>query len=518
MVRINSKKQVYEDFRIGPQHGRPRRGASNDHKPHKWSFFGKAVMGALFAQKAFKKASYAPKSWDQKSIAKVSYMKNSYQGQWGVHGRYLARQGAQQEDKPGVGFDANDEDLNIPKTLKRWQEDGDPRFWKIIISPEMAHKLGLKEHIRAVMKHVENDLGTKLEWVAIDHYNTDNPHAHVVLRGVDQNGKELRINQEYFTKGFRQRSIQEATRALGLRLEGDALLIRDQAVRAMHITEIDREISRKLNKDNFINLKLPQSDFMYKRELQLKDRLKFLEEIGVARSVSSVSWHVDPGFIDHLRFIQNQQDIVKTKNRHIKDMLDPSLPVVVNKLENVGDALIGMVVGMGLSESPGEPRYMLIEGIDNKIHYLLTPEGITKKRDSGDLSNGNLICLIRKEFIKEGENQEQKKIKYLFAESFKDLNGLVNNERLSEIDMYILNDLQKTRQIPQANPFDGVVRKSFVNLSKQRIEVLLRENVLFEDLTINESKLNWSLKNNTRITKGLGLRLRPDWGPTPEGG
>jgi len=180
--------------------------------------------------------------------------------------------------------------------------------------------------------------------------------------------------------------------------------------------------------------------------------------------------------------------------------------------------LIGMVVGMGLSESPGEPRYMLIEGIDNKIHYLLTPEGITKKRDSGDLSNGNLICLIRKEFIKEGENQEQKKIKYLFGESFKDLNGLVNNERLSEIDMYILNDLQKTRQIPQVNPFDGVVRKSFVNLSKQRIEVLLRENVLFEDLTINESKLNWSLKNNTRITKGLGLRLRPDWGPTPEGG
>ena len=518
MVRINVKKQVYEDFKIGPQRGKSRRGSSNEPKGNKWSFFGKAVMGALFAKKAFKKANYAPKSWDQKSIAKVCYMKNSYQGQWGVHGRYLARQGAQLEDKPGLGFDANDDDLNIPKTLKHWQEDGDPRLWKIIISPEMAHKLDLKEHIRAVMGHVEKDLGTKLEWVAIDHYNTDNPHAHVVMRGVDQDGKELRINQEYFTKGFRQRSIQEATRALGLRLEQDALLIRDQAVRAMRITEIDREIIRKLTKDNFINLKLPQSDFMYKQELQLKERLKFLEEMGVAKSVSSVSWHVDPSFIDHLRFIQTQQDIVKTKNRHIKDMLDPSLPVVVNKLENVGDVLIGMVVGMGLSERPGEPRYMLIEGIDNKIHYLLTPEGITKKRDSGGLSNGDLIYLIRKEFIKEGEGQEQKKIRYLFAESFKDLNGLINNERLSEIDLYILNNLQKTKQMPQANHFDGVVRKSFINLSKQRIEVLQRENVLNEDLSINEPKLNWSLGNNTKITKGLGLRLRPDWGPTPEGG
>jgi hypothetical protein len=508
MVRINVKKPVYEDFRLGPQRGRPRRVASNEPKGHKWSFFGKVVMGALFAKKAFKKANYAPKSWDQKSIAKVSYMKNSYQGQWGVHGRYLARQGAQLEDKPGLGFDANNEDLNIPKTLKCWQEDGDPRFWKIIISPEMAHKLDLKDHIRAVMGHVEKDLGAKLEWVAIDHYNTDNPHAHVVLRGVDQDGKELRIDKEYFTKGFRQRSIQEATRTLGLRLEQDVLLIRDQAVRAMHITEIDREIVRKLNKDNFISLKLPQSDFMKNQELQLKDRLKFLEEMGVAKNISSVSWHVDPGFIDYLRFIQTQQDIVKTKNRHIKDMIDPSLPVVVNKLENVGDTLIGMVVGMGLSESPGEPRYMLIEGIDNKIHYLLTPEGITKKWDSGDLSNGDLICLVRKEFIKEGENQEQKKIRYLFAESIKDLNGFVNNDRLSEIDLYILNNLQNTRRVLQANQFDGVVRKLFLDLAKQRIEVLQRENALLEDLSINEPKLNWSLGNNTRITKGLGLGLR----------
>ena len=245
-----------------------------------------------------------------------------------------------------------------------------PRFWKIIISPEMAHKLDLKEHIRAVMGHVEKDLGTKLEWVAIDHYNTDNPHAHVVMRGVDKDGKELRINQEYFTKGFRQRSIQEATRALGLRLEQDILLQRDQAVRAMHITEIDREIARKLTKDNFINLTLPQSDFMYKQELQLKGRLMFLEEIGLAKKFTSVSWHVDPGFIDHLRFIQNQQDIVKTKNRHIENMFNPNLPVVVNKLENIGQALIGRVVGTGLSERPGEPRYMLIEGIDNKIHYV----------------------------------------------------------------------------------------------------------------------------------------------------
>ena len=518
MVRIIVKKQVYEDFRISPQRVKSKSGTSNQPKSHKWSFFGKAAIAGFLNKKAFQKASYAPKSWDQKSIAKVSYSKNSYQRQWGTHGYYLARQGAQLENQPGLGFDANDNDLNISKALTKWQKDGDPRFWKIILSPEMAHKFDLKEHVRAVMGQVEKDLGTKLEWVAIDHYNTDNPHAHIVMRGVDQEGKELRINREYFTQGFRQRSIQEATRVLGLRLEQDAVLQRDKVIRAMHITEIDREIMRKLTKDNFINLTHPQSDFMYKRELQLKGRLMFLEEMGLTKKFTSASWHVDPDFMGYLRFIQNQQDIIKTKNRHIGNILNPNLPVAINRLENTGQVLIGRIVGTGLSERAGEPRYMLIEGIDNKIHYLLTPEGITKKRDSGNLSNGDLIYLERKEFIKEGENQEQKKIRYLFAESFKDLNDLINNERLSEIDLYILNNLQKTKQMPQANHFDGVVRKSFINLSKQRIEVLHRENVLNEDLSINEPKLNWSLGNNTKITKGLGLRLRPDWGPTPEGG
>ena len=49
------------------------------------------------------------------------------------------------------------------ETLNIWQEAGDPRLWKIIISPEMAHKLDLKEHVRDVMQLVEKDLGTKLQ-------------------------------------------------------------------------------------------------------------------------------------------------------------------------------------------------------------------------------------------------------------------------------------------------------------------------------------------------------------------
>ena len=33
------------------------------------------------------------------------------------------------------------------------------------------------------------DLETRLDWVAVDHWDTDNPHTHIVLRGHAGNGR-----------------------------------------------------------------------------------------------------------------------------------------------------------------------------------------------------------------------------------------------------------------------------------------------------------------------------------------
>ena len=494
MAKNNLEKQVYEDFRLG--------------KRIKSRFFNKTSKGVWFGVKGGKEAILGPKSLDQRSIAKISYMKNRYQKQWGVHGRYLARQGAQMENKPGLGFDSNDENLNIPKTLNIWQEAGDPRIWKIIISPEMAHKLDLKEHVRDVMQLVEKDLGAKLEWIAIYHYNTDNPHAHIVIRGVDRDGKELLINKEYFTKGFRQRSIEVATQKLGLRLEQDILSKRQENIKALHLTEMDREIKHKLTKDSFINFQHKEhGSFINERELQLKGRVMFLEEIGLAKKDSNVSWHVDPGFIDYLKFVQTQKDIVKTKNRHIKNILNPTLPVVLNKLENIGDTLIGRVVGMGLSESNNEPRYMLIEGIDNKIHYVLATEGMTKKRDGGDLRNGEIIYLERRQFLKERQHQEPQKIRYVFAESFQSFVDIVQAPILNDIDLFILNKLQESQRMPKINQFDGEVRKQFFEIMSYRIELMQKFNLIRPDRSINLPKLEWTIHNDSKLERGRGLGL-----------
>ena len=119
--------------------------------------------------------------------------------------------------------------------------------------------------------------------------------------------------------------------------------------------------------------------------------------------------------------------------------------------------LAGRIVGMGLSDSQNEARYMLIEGIDNKIHYVSATDAITKKRDGGDLRNGNIILLERKEFSKE-ENQ---KIRYLSVEGFSSFKEIQQSQKLTGMDMVILKKFQEYGGIPVVSPTDGQVRKQF---------------------------------------------------------
>ena len=118
----------------------------------------------------------------QRSIVKASYAPNRRRGAWGAHGVYLAREGAQREGERGLGFDAEREDVDLIATLRAWQRAGDERLWKFVVSPEHAASLDLREHARALVGQMQRDLGTRLDWVAIDHYNTDNPHVHLLVR------------------------------------------------------------------------------------------------------------------------------------------------------------------------------------------------------------------------------------------------------------------------------------------------------------------------------------------------
>ena len=505
----------------------------------------------------------------QRSVCKVSYQANQHKDQWKAHGRYLARKGAQQAQERGLGFDQHEEAINIVETLSGWQEAGDPRLWKVIISPEEGHRLDLKEHVRSVMENVERDMKRKLQWVAVDHYNTEHPHAHVSIRGLCKNGAVLRIDQNYFTKGFRERSCREATRVLGLRLSNDMLKRRELAISKRYVTELDREIERRLDKYRTITFdKRPETGVKHEKELQLKDRLRFLETLGMAIKEDAITWKVADHHMSHLKYIQTQDDIVKAHARHMERIQTKDLQIVDDSLSKVGDKVLGRVVGMGVNELNEDKRYLIVEGVDNHIHYIEATKAITELRDSRKLQDGDVIYLERREALRQepvrftqkdfsqagldgekvfetllkrgvlelrtGAEAEmvhnmattERAVKFLFPDNaekimavfetvtkikFLHVNRLENFQDIRqapgthEIDRYLVGMVEKTKAAPELRPNEASVRAQFLEVAQERITKLRQLGVIKQDWSIDRERLEHNLGREPY--RGLELRL-----------
>jgi hypothetical protein len=133
----------------------------------------------------------------------------------------------------GVSFGASDEmALDIKDEVARWAEAEDKFGFKAVIAPPGTPPLTpdqMKEFVRATLAGWEKNLGVKLEWVAAAHYDSDMPHAHVIVRGkheehtVGRDGqarskhKQLRLSPVFMNFGARYEAQHSLTAQLGVR-------------------------------------------------------------------------------------------------------------------------------------------------------------------------------------------------------------------------------------------------------------------------------------------------------------
>ena len=347
--------------------------------------------------------SREPRAFMQRSVVKLSYSRNTRSASWAAHGRYLAREGAQRDDAKGLGFDATRDDISLSQLLAGWQMAGDPRLFRIIVSPENGAEMDLKEHARELVAQMERDLGTRLEWAAIDHHNTDNPHVHILIRGVTESGNALSIDRGYIKSGIRDRSQEIASRKLGLRVERDILESRGQAVTRDQFTEIDRVLLRQADSRNIVTFNDVQhrNETARERQAQNAARLGFLESMGLARRVDQLSWQISPDLEQTLRQHQLSIDIIKTRARHLDQIDDRRAPLRVTELKP-GERVTGRVIGTGLENETTDRRYLLIEGNDGKLHYIRQTPAIEKARGEQRLKVGAVVTVSGAEFEKNG--------------------------------------------------------------------------------------------------------------------
>jgi type IV secretory pathway VirD2 relaxase len=338
----------------------------------------------------------------QRCAVRVTYTKNSTRGQWRAHGRYVARESATNEGDPrAVGFNATEESIDIAARLEGWQKANDERLWKLIVSPEFGDRVDLKRLTRDLISQMETDLGTRLEWVAAAHFNTEHPHVHVALRGVGAEGRPLRLSRDFVREGIRHITEDLCTRQLGYRTEFDAADAQRREVHQYRYTSLDRIIQRDadkaedaespfftVNKDPSRAGLGPSTSLIERRTAE---RLMVLESIGLAESAGPKTWRVRRDFVNVLRAMQRSADRQKTLAAHGALISDERLQMTVLDLRSL-TTLEGRILVHGEEESSGR-SYLMLEGTDARVHYVYYTPEIEAARNRGGLRTNSFIQL-----------------------------------------------------------------------------------------------------------------------------
>ena len=309
----------------------------------------------------------------QRVALNVTYTRNNPSRSWAAHGSYLAREGATRPDEKGFGFDAERDEIELRQLLKDWQSAGDELLFKLVVSPEHGAEMDLVAHTRELLAHMERDLGTQLQWAGIVHTNTGKPHAHVVIRGLDEEGQTLTIDRTYISFGMRQRSRELATRELGYRTTLELESARALAVQRNALTELDRAILSRADSEGRVSYGGLSGALAHPHELQEMRRLKFLERLGLAKEIAAGSWKLSPHTQQMLMEAGRAGDIARTLANHRVVLSHPNAQIVFTRIEQENQRLVGRVVGTGLEPGPKGGPYLLLEGREGLGHFVPLP-------------------------------------------------------------------------------------------------------------------------------------------------
>ncbi|MBS0332974.1 MAG: relaxase/mobilization nuclease domain-containing protein, partial [Proteobacteria bacterium] len=224
------------------------------------------------------------------------------------HVAYLGRSGAGVEGARPSFFDRADDELDAATATEGWAADR--HHFRFIISPEHGDRLpDLKSYTREVMKRVSDDLGQpELEWVGTCHFDTDQPHAHVLIRGKRASGNDLVIPRDYVAYGFRARAQEVAHERLGdlSRAEAERRVWRE--TRADRFTRFDRRLLESADEGRMVDDGVGSADAWAALS---RGRLRHLEAIGLATRQGR-RYRLDADLETRLRTLQLRQDIIRT--------------------------------------------------------------------------------------------------------------------------------------------------------------------------------------------------------------
>jgi type IV secretory pathway VirD2 relaxase len=287
------------------------------------------------------------------------------------HVTYLKREGVTRDGADARMFDAKSDAADERAFAERCEDDR--HHFRFIVSPEDAAQMDdLRAFTRELMANVERDLGTKLDWVAVDHWNTDNPHIHVLVRGRGDDGQDLVISRDYISRGFRDRAAEHVTLELGPRTEQEIRSALETDVEADRWTGLDRALRNAADDGAGVaDLRPGASHEDPELRRMMLGRAAKLERLGLAEQVGPACWTLKPGLEQTLRDVSIRGDIIKTMHRAMTGAgRDPDVSGFALHGEDVADPVLGRLVARGLHDELKGSAYAIIEGVDGRTHHL----------------------------------------------------------------------------------------------------------------------------------------------------
>lgn len=275
-----------------------------------------------------------------------------------AHMAYLGRSGAGLEGARPDFFDARSDAADPTAATVGWAADR--HHFRFIISPEHGDRLAdLRDYTREVMNRVAGDLGQPgLEWVATCHFDTDQPHAHVLVRGRKSNGKDLVIPRHYISVGFRMRAQEVAQERLGDLSRADAERRIWRETQGDRFTGFDRRLLQAADRDGMVDDGVGGSDAW---SALTRGRLRHLEALGLARR-NGHRYRLDSDLERQLRSLQLRRDIIRTLYlRRLESGRE------VRELD--AEAVRGRVVRAGRHDELGASGWVIVRDGSGTEHY-----------------------------------------------------------------------------------------------------------------------------------------------------
>lgn len=285
-----------------------------------------------------------------------------------AHLRYLQRDGVTRDGAPGRLFGPEEDQADAKGFGTRC--DGDRHHFRFIVAPEDGAELqDLKAFTRDLMRTAERDLGTRLDWVSAEHWNTAHPHIHILVRGVTDRGEDLVISRDYIAQGLRARASDLVTRELGPRTEQDIQRAYARDIARDRWTRLDGHLVRDAARaQGLVDLRPGPDRREAWRAIRIA-RIETLHALGVAHPEGSGRWRLAPDAEARLKALGRRSDIIARLHEGVAATDGVRSPEHLRAEETVTRPLTARVLAQGLDDELKGSGYLVLDGLDGRIHH-----------------------------------------------------------------------------------------------------------------------------------------------------